>query len=181
MPFLRGFGFSVMVALFVFIFLVSFSCKTFAEGGWAAERDTGCEAWIPGDAELIMYFRATVTEHKRSFSWNGACRNGKLDGQGVMQVFEGSLIKTYQGPFANGYQSGKGVLTWFPGASNQIRYEGDFLNGRKQGLGVQVWQKSGMRYEGEWKNDKRNGKGVTTWPSGKIEQGRYQDDVYLGP
>lgn len=153
--------------------------SAFAEGVWVADRETGCEAWIASDAGLAPYFRGTATDDKRSFTWSGACKAGKLDGMGLMQIFEGVLLRTYEGPFVSGHQTGRGIEIWYPGSKSQSSYEGDFVDGSRHGMGKKIWD-SGIRYEGEWKNDLRHGKGVTTWPSGKVEAGRYQDNVYVG-
>ena len=174
--------YSILAAIFVILVMFFASpSAVFAEGGWVGDRDTGCEVWISSDAGLVPYFRGAASETKRSFTWNGACRDGKLDGSGLMQVFEGSLMKTYEGPFVKGHQTGKGIEIWYPGTKYQDRYEGDFLDGAKSGFGIQTWGSSGARYEGQWKNGMRNGQGTTTWPNGKVETGRYQDNVFIGP
>lgn len=170
---------SVFGGLFACCLIVN-STEAFAEGGWVADRETGCEFWVSSDAGLVPYFRAMTSDQKRSFTWSGSCNNNKLDGHGSLKIFEGILVRTYEGPFVKGHQTGKGVLISHPGKSYQERYEGDFVDGARHGQGKQVWQ-SGTIYEGEWKDDLRHGKGTTRWPDGKIEQGQYRNNVFVGP
>ena len=165
---------------FFFCCLMLTSVVVFAAGGWVADRETGCEFWVASDAGVASYFRGASSEEKRSFTWSGACNNNKLDGQGVMKIFEGGLMSTYEGAFVKGHQTGKGVLIWHPGKSYQENYTGDFVDGARHGQGTQVWQ-TGISYEGEWKDDLRHGKGITKWPDGKIEQGQYRNNVFVGP
>jgi hypothetical protein len=108
-------------------------------------------------------------------SYEGACVDGKAEGQGTAK---GSAV--YKGEFHQGKKHGQGVKTWRRGD----RYSGGFEDDYMSGWGVYVWGAkslfAGDRYEGELAKDKRNGYGVYTWASGDSYAGPWKDDAVSG-
>lgn len=108
-------------------------------------------------------------------SYEGACVDGKAEGQGTAR---GSAV--YTGEFHLGKKHGQGVKTWPRGD----RYSGEFADDYMSGWGVYVWGAkslfAGDRYEGELTKDKRNGYGVYTWASGDSYAGPWKDDAVSG-
>ena len=49
---------------------------------------------------------------------------------------------------------------------------------KKNGL-LYTW-KNGSTYVGEWKDDKKDGIGKLTYSDGRVEEGRFMIDVYIG-
>ena len=39
---------------------------------------------------------------------------------------------------------------------------------------------NGEKYEGEWKDGKRNGQGTFTYADGKMSEGQWRNDQYVG-
>lgn len=128
-------------------------------GEWIVDAK-GCKAWnhSPVAGESIL--------------WDGACEEGYVNGEGVLQWFkDGKLIEKHTGNFKKGYLSGKGELV----VTNGYRYEGDYVNSQRTGKGVLILA-NGDRYEGGFVEGKFHGKGVYTWKDGD----RYAGDFVLG-
>ena len=128
-------------------------------GGLPARAQSGC----------------LVVDPELQGSYQGACVDGKAEGQGTAK---GSAL--YQGEFHLGKKHGQGVKTWPRGD----RYSGGFADDYMSGRGVYVWGAkslfAGDRYEGELAKDKRNGYGVYTWASGDSYARPWKDDAVAG-
>lgn len=156
--------------LFCVLFLTSLLLipNGFAVAGeWQAEPATGCKVWNASP------------QLKDSFTWTGGCKDGLLDGTGLFQWVSpsGAINGTYEGTMVGGKFHGKGRLTYTDGAV----YEGDFVSGIRTGKGVFIWAEDGQRYEGDFVNGKRHGYGVMKFPDGRIQQGRFENNSYMGP
>jgi len=82
----------------------------------------------------------------------------------------------YVGQIKNGKANGKGIYTW-----DGDKYEG--ICNLRYGKGIYYYndkQLKGDKYEGDWKDDKRNGKGIYTKPNGKIFDGVWKNDKFIG-
>jgi len=103
----------------------------------------------------------------------GELKNGQRHGQGAMTYANGDK---YTGQFKDNKIHGKGTYTWADGEE----YTGQWEYGNRHGDGTNTWA-DGRKYVGQWKDDKKHGYGTMYDWSGKIiEQGNYQNGVYVG-
>jgi hypothetical protein len=140
-------------------------------------------------------------KNKCEFSeYEGDFVNGEKHGKGKHTVYAlfGKHVETYEGDFLNGERTGKGKYTSVIG---EYEYEGDFINGEKHGKGKYIncsgvfegdfvngditkgkfTGKNGDTYEGNFANYfRRNGEGKYTSKDGKVEDGYWYDDQYMG-
>jgi hypothetical protein len=143
--------------------------------GWMSDPATSCKVWA---------FNPTAND---SVSWNGRCKEGLADGQGILLSYsKGVLVGGYEGNARDGKFVGRGVMWWANGTryegdwleglpngrgvyvSNDVRYEGEFASGRRSGQGT-LTTAIGFRYDGQWRDNRPNGKGVLTGPTFCIE------------
>ena len=126
--------------------------------------------------------------------YEGEFRNGNRNGHGVSTWLDG---QRYEGEYRDGKQNGRGVYTWPDGQ----RHEGEYRDGTQNGPGVYTWP-NGERHEGEFRGGKPTGPGVRTFPngtryegafadwkrdgvftvtdtSGRVQQERFRDDVFV--
>jgi hypothetical protein len=103
--------------------------------------------------------------------YQGFWKSGNRDGFGTFTWANGD---TYQGQFKNNKKEGDGILKMKDGSE----YSGQWANNMANGKGTFTWSNK-TKYIGSWKDDKRHGEGVTISASGKIEQGTYENDVYV--
>lgn len=120
-----------MIAAFVI------AAPAFAQNNQTAtvEDQNGCKVYNP------------LPQENETVKWSGACRNGYIDG--------------------------KGVLEWHIGGHLEERYEGDMKSGWAEGIGTFV-SRQGMRYQGEWKRSQQEGKGVSQGPDGSAYDGEWR-------
>ena len=103
-----------------------------------------------------------------SGTYRGQCKNGKPNGSGSVDFFNGSRLA---GTFKKGALAGNGVYT---SADGNI-YEGGWQEGKRHGQGTFTWAR-GSSYAGEWIDDKRHGKGVFKWSNGNRFEGEFRDN-----
>ena len=72
-----------------------------------------------------------VDKFQRVFC-GGVFKDGKLNGQGIMQWADG---RSYEGQWKDDKYNGQGTLKWTDGKS----YEGEFKDGKKHGQGTFKW------------------------------------------
>ena len=155
---------SFFSGILCFILLFLFAVPVNAEGIYQDAPATGCKMWNPGP------------EPRDSFSWNGECKDGYLDGFGIVQYFtDGKPVGKYEGFLVRGKRSGKGLVTW----ANGNRYEGDWLDDKMQGKGLMT-SNDGASYNGDWVNDKMHGYGVYTWTNGIRYEGNWVEGTMQG-
>jgi hypothetical protein len=175
------------LALILFAFAL-FACPLAAETpqpGWIADARTDCRVWN----------RNPEPDPKTTISWSGACANGLAQGRGVLQWFvDGKPDQRYEGAFRDGKENGRGVLTYTDGSryvgeyrdgkfngrgtytyADGGRYEGEYRDGKADGQGVYSWA-NGARYEGEFSDGKRSGRGAFTSAEGNRYRGQYRDN-----
>ncbi|MCA1857322.1 energy transducer TonB [Massilia oculi] len=132
-------------------------------------------------------------------SWNGACKDGYAEGQGVLEWYgagdrgkrrlEANLVRgevsgagklaypggSYLGSFRRGVPHGAGYFEYRDGA----QYEGGVTDGQPDGSGTRI-SADGSLYEGEWKAGKRHGRGKETFTLGGRYEGEWRDDEFNG-
>ncbi len=111
-----------------------------------------------------------------SISWNGQCRNGTADGEGVLQWYvDGKAADKYEGTLKEGWAEGKGSLTRAEGG----RYEGDWKHSLQDGDG-RYDAPDGSIYEGQWRQGQPHGHGQFRTPDGRTVIGEWVDGVFEG-
>jgi hypothetical protein len=153
--------------------------------GWIADARTQCRVWNPNPAP----------NPRTTISWSGACANGVAQGQGILQwSTDGVPGQRFEGAFRDGKENGRGVLSFTDGSryegeysdgtfngrgvyayADGGRYEGEYRDGRAEGHGVYSWA-NGARYEGEFSDGKRQGRGAFTSAEGNHHEGQYRDN-----
>ena len=110
------------------------------------------------------------------FEYEGEILDNKPHGQGT-RIIDGS---EYIGKWRNGFEDGKGRLTF----KNGDFYEGNFKRGQFFGYGIYT-KKNGEKYEGNFNRGKKEGKGIIHFPISKGSdfssyEGDWEDDVPNG-
>lgn len=142
--------------------------SVYAEGGWVADKKTGCQFWIPENSLANI-----------SATWSGECKNGKAYGDGELKwntsrnktVLTGfmesgmcsrncSLVihggNKYSGDFQQNIPSGDVTIIFQDGS----KYIGKCKNGLPSGEGIHTG--IDYKYSGEWQSGKPNGKGTVS-------------------
>jgi hypothetical protein len=130
---------------------------------WIADARSGCSAWNPYPTE------------GESITWSGGCRDGHLDGRGVLEWhYDGRVVERYDGEFRDGRQVGHG--TYDNGVDGR-HYEGDFRAGRLTGRGVMTWR-DGARYDGDFVDGRAHGEGTYLDARGNRFTGPWTDGCF---
>lgn len=155
-----------IIYLFVLTVFELFNSHSIMAEEWIAD-DSGCRA---------LNYRP---QHLETIEWTGACVDGYISGQGVLNWFwDGIQRYSYEGNYVQGKLQGKGVLKYLNGKSDGIKVEAEFVDGHPNGFGVETWP-DGARYEGEFKKGVKT-KGVKTWPNGARYEGEFKDGKPMG-
>ncbi len=128
-------------------------------GRWfSLKNKPDCEVWnhCPQPSEIVK--------------WSGACKNGKVHGEGSLEWSYGTKADRFVGEFKDGKKNGHGTYTW----SNGQKYVGDWENGDMHGNGYITWP-NGETYVGDWIEDDREGQGTYSWPDGSQYVGEHKD------
>ena len=101
---------------------------------WVIVENQPCQLW---------------TRSAMSFTWSGACVDGKVSGEGRLAIFgdEGSYRGSYEGSMAAGKRHGHGTLTFVSGR----RYEGEYRDGKRHGRGTYT-ESDGSARTCEWRD-----------------------------
>jgi len=94
------------------------------------------------------------------------------NGQGTYTFSNGDK---YVGEFRDGKKNGQGTYIF----SNGEKYVGEFRNDWRNGQGTYTFP-NGDKYVGEWRDDKKNGQGTYTFNNGIIQEGAYENGLYIG-
>ncbi len=127
---------------------------------------------VVGILLLIAALGGWVIKGKITAQYTGSTVGGQKDGYGVMIWPNGDR---YEGEWKNDLQNGTGSFVYADGE----KYEGLWKDGKKNGTGTYTWL-DGRKYTGEWKDDLRNGKGEYTWPTGDRYVGEFKDGKMNG-
>ena len=132
-----------------------------SDSRWSVTEDRPCQVWNDGQKD------------HRSFTWSGACVDGKVSGEGrlVWRTRFGRYV--YEGHMESGKLHGRGILKRSDGA----RYEGEWRDGKRHGTGSYKWA-AGHRYEGTWHDDRPHGLGTATFADGDVHQGEWRQGCY---
>lgn len=169
----------------------SFSYHTsYHQGGWIFDQEQQCQFYTHRNAE------------NRHFTWTGSCKNGYIEGSGMLQMYEHNrVIYRYEGQVLAGKPHGFGKIFFFDDSDEYIghfkdglphgqgvdinddgdRYEGELQNGRREGWGTYWYEPDDpyLKYIGEWKNNKQNGKGQLFYRNGKIKEGIFEAGQFI--
>jgi hypothetical protein len=110
-------------------------------------------------------------------TWSGACVNGLMEGDGVMQwLLDGKPDDRYEGHMSAGWAEGEGTLTRADGG----RYAGSWKKSLQDGSG-RYEGADGAVYEGDWKDGQPHGMGQMRTPDGQVINGHWTDGEFDGP
>ena len=148
------------------IALISLSLAALVALPAAAQEQTatiadqnGCKIYNPNPQE------------NESVKWNGGCKNGFVDGEGVLEWYIGDrLEERYEGSMRSGWAEGSGTFTSRQG----MRYKGDWKRSLQEGKGISH-SADGSVYEGEWRAGKPHGWGVYRSPDGQTMEGEWEN------
>ncbi|MGP1718003.1 MAG: TonB family protein [Methylophilus sp.] len=139
--------------------------------GFCHAADEVKDVWLSDEKGCKSYTR--FKQPLNSIEWAGECKDGYLDGAGVLKVFEDGIHKaTYSGHFVEGKLQGKGVAEFFNSRLAGERVEAEFFNNTPHGLGVYSYP-DGSRFEGRFEKGCPQ-TGVTTWANGVSYEGEYK-------
>lgn len=111
---------------------------------------------------------------EESATWTGGCKDGLVDGTGVLQWFQSGVAdEKYEGEMRRGYAEGTGTQSQTDGG----RYEGEWKESRQEGEGT-YFSADGSVYKGGWKNGKPHGFGTYRTPEGRVMRGQWVDGEY---
>jgi TonB family protein len=140
--------------------------------GLAHAADEAKDVWLSDEQGCKFYSRFKKPLHR--IEWAGACKDGYVDGAGVLKVFENGIHKaTYSGNFEQGKLMGKGLIEYFNGHNHDVRLEAVFFNNMAHGPGVESFS-DGRRFEGNFEKGCPQS-GVTSWPNGVRYEGEYKN------
>jgi hypothetical protein len=109
--------------------------------------------------------------YKDGSKYTGSYVDGKRHGRGVLRFKNGGY---YEGQWAKDCYEGTGRYVSAGGV-----YEGMFCGGELCGRGVFRWA-NGDTYDGEWASNAADGVGTKTYADGRVEEGRWKADKFLG-
>jgi hypothetical protein len=111
---------------------------------------------------------------EETVTWTGKCRDGYVDGKGVLQWFQSGIAdEKYEGEMSRGFAEGTGNQTQTDGG----RYEGEWKASRQEGEGT-YFAPDGSVYKGGWKSGKPHGFGSYRTPEGRVMRGQWVDGEF---
>ncbi len=141
------------------LLLATASLPALAADHWLPVEGTDCTVWSDQPLKPGEVIR-----------WSGGCEDGRLSGQGVLEVTaSGQRRLRFEGTMGGGKANGEGVLKSSE-AEGDVRYTGGFADSLFDGYGV-LEIADGSRYEGGFKADKPDGYGLYQGPDGSLYQG----------
>lgn len=158
-----SFSFSYTKSLFLLLALLIVG-KLSAQQQWRKTKDGGC-----------TYF----TSLSANFSWSGECKEGKLHGEGVLQLFneQDQSMGRFEGKMLAGVLQGQAIRYY---ANGQKFVEGNFKDGMLDGKGT-IWYSDGQIFSGQFQAGNRMGLGTLTQANGNKYVGTWQGAKMEGP
>lgn len=131
---------------------------------------TAADHWLPTQGMECTVWSDQPLKPGEVIGWRGGCENGRLSGDGILEVFSNSQPQVrFEGTMHGGYARGEGVLvSW--GQGGEDRYSGGFTDSLFDGYGV-LELADGSRYEGGFKADQPDGYGLYKGADGALYQG----------
>jgi hypothetical protein len=130
--------------------------------------------WLPVEGTDCKVWSDEPMAKGETIRWSGGCKEGKLSGNSVLEVFEGhKRMLRFEGTMLAGKAEGPGKLE-IEMKDGTERYEGGFAKSLFDGYGVYELA-DGSRYEGGFRNDKPDGFGVYKGADGDIYQGEIKN------
>jgi hypothetical protein len=144
-------------------FLLHFSNPLYSQG-YIDSKDKSCK------------FYTTSNVERRTFTYNGSCVNGYVEGKATVTLFQdGSFYWVATANFDKGILNGKGTQNFH----NGHKYEGEFVNGNRS-YGTYTFDDGRVYVGGYDENGKFSGKGTYTWPNGQKYEGNFKNEQYHG-
>jgi hypothetical protein len=151
------------------IMLAAISVPALATDHWLAVEGMDCAAWSDQPLQPGEVIR-----------WSGGCENGRLSGQGILEVTaSGKRQLHFEGTMSGGKANGEGVFEGQEqGGKTQgadgSRYQGELSMGVPQGEGFEVTA-DGAAYHGDFSAGERHGHGALLFVDGGIYEGGFED------
>jgi hypothetical protein len=147
------------------LFLLVAVSSSLAAEQWIADQKTGCQIRNP---------RPLPDE---SVSWEGACKDGKADGPGILRWHaKGKLFLTLAGVMTEGQCRRNCTVTTAAG----YNYVGELQDNRPNGSGIMHYP-DGSRYAGGWANGKKHGKGIFTAKDSSARKEEWEHGRKISP
>ena len=102
---------------------------------------------------------------------------GRLNGFGIAIYSDGD---SFHGEWKENERHGQGTYTWGQGPGKGSVYKGSWEGNQRNGHGTLTYN-NGDIYVGNWLNDNKHGHGKKTFKeSGKVEEGEWKDNKFIG-
>ena len=135
--------------------------------------------WLPVDGSDCTVWSDQPLKPGETIRWSGGCEDGRLAGQGVLEVTVSDQRQVrFEGVMRGGKANGAGVLESRE-QEGEDRYTGGFAASLFDGYGV-LELADGSRYEGGFKADKPDGYGLYQGDDGGLYQGELAEGVPQG-
>ena len=106
--------------------------------------------------------------------YTGEFKNCEKHGHGIYQYSDG---RRYGGAWKNNLREGKGI---YSSANDGSIYDGNWEKGKMNGYGHFTYSPMGSEYCGNWKDGLKHGQGKFVFPDGRICEGEWKDNCFLG-
>lgn len=130
-----------------------------------------------GDFAAGYYHGVGKVTYTDGSTYDGAWVADKPNGEGTYTSAEGWV---YKGQFVNGVKTGNGFIRYSDGSW----YDGQWENNVKHGQGTHTYHDETGKlfgtYVGGFASDKRNGEGKLIYENGYVQEGRWENDNFLG-
>lgn len=127
--------------------------------------------WDAGQMKACVKGRI---EYPDGIVYKGEITLDSPDGQGVLTLADGT---SYEGVFMmDGLPSGEYTVNYVNGDI----YTGMVINGMPNGNDANMTYANGDEYWGDFLNGKRSGNGMMVYHNGDMEDGIWENDVYIG-
>lgn len=161
-----------MISRIVLVALLVAALLPFDAQAQTPLAEVGKPGWTLAGNGCFVWNRAPAPEE--TASWSGPCINKRASGRGLLVWRAGESEQRYEGEMRDGHLNGRGKYTF----TLSTFYEGDFKDDDFDGKGVMA--EPGVRFEGLWKAGRKNGRGVLTTMNGDRYDGEFAEDAMTG-